>query len=556
MRENHGKLVPFAPQASRMRRVADTCRRQGRMEDALVLLRRAAEQEDTVAGWLPVARQLRQMGCYEQASELLYRLCAREDMLPEVWLELGRCQQALRQQEAACDSLYHYLQEDPYSPEAEEAHILLDSMEQPEQRHGQRQEMLVQRGMRAFRHGQQELGQRRIRRALRMTQERVPLHIALALLALSNRRPGDAIRELNRALRLEPENAHAMSVLCVTLHGMGRRRMALGLLQRCAAMATEPAWEEYFLMAAWTLSAWGVARQYLETRRQKWPCRILLMHPLAELAWQAGDREQALQGWHQILLLDPSDQRAHLMLDWVKSCPDEPLPARGELPEAMMTQRMTGVLLKLLNKPAMDTVLAWDSPMRMTMDWGMCVPNPGLQAMLVGIVGSQDEPCVRRWLRERLTLPGTLPDIRQQVLVRLADMGDTSPMNVLIGQRMTTAQLTKEKHVPGRQWKQFLLQLLQETRRTCEGTELAFFACDLWQVMTPMQRQEAVGHRGYQWVKAMEILYLRLTGRDEEAARIVRGLPVSARKISRVMRSLKHQTDQTLQGEDHHEEVH
>ena len=179
MRENHGKLVPFKLPASRMRRVADTCRRQGQMEDALVLLRRAAVQEDTAAGWLPVARQLRQMGCYEQAVTLLQRLCAREDMIPEVWLELGRCQHALTQRESACDSLYHYLQEDPYSPEAEEAHILLDSMEQLEQRHGQRQEALVQRGMGAFRHGQQELGLRRIRRALRMTQQRVPLHLSL-----------------------------------------------------------------------------------------------------------------------------------------------------------------------------------------------------------------------------------------------------------------------------------------------------------------------------------------------------------------------------------------
>ena len=551
-----GKVVPFALPAYRLRRSADDCRRRGRMEDAVVLLRRAAVQEDSAVGWLRLAQQLKQMGCYEQAAALLYRLCAREDMLPETWLELGKCQHALGRREAACDSLYHYLQEDPYSEAAEEAHALLDTLEQPEGRSVLRQGLLVRRGLTAFRRGEQALGLRRIRRAIRLTEEPAPLHITLALLALADNRGHDAIRELARALRLEPGNVRAMSMLSVALSGMGKPRAALGMLEKCAAMAAEPAGEDYFLTAAWTLSASGAARRYLTARLKRQPCRSARLHPLASLDWQEGRRKEALQGWRRILALDPTDQRAQLLLAWAPEHPGEELPPMGALPPEAVQQRMTELMAILAAKPLAETLLGYDSPMRMTLDWCMSIPDAGVQLAAIRAAGEEDAPCVRAWLREQLTAPGTLQEVRQRIMIRLAEMGDDAPLNVLIGQRMTTAQLTKVDNVPRSQWRLFLPHLLTETRRTCEATELAFFAADLWQVMSPAQRQEATGDRGYQWIKAMEILYLRLTGREGEAAKVVRALPVSARKISRVMRSLKRQTDQSLEGDRTDEKVH
>ncbi|MGN1019032.1 MAG: tetratricopeptide repeat protein, partial [Aristaeellaceae bacterium] len=490
-KETHGKVVPFALPAYRLRRSADDYRRRGRMEDALVLLRRAAVQEDSAVGWLHLARQLRQMGCYEQAAALLYRQCAREDMLAETWLELGKCQQALGRQEAACDSLYHYLQEDPYSEAAEEAHALLDMLERPEGRSVLRQGLLVRRGLTAFRRGEQAMGLRRIRRAIRLTEEPASLHITLALLALADGRSGDALAELARALKKEPDNVRAMSMLSVALSGMGKPRAALGMLEKCAALATEPAGEDYFLTAAWTLSARGAARRYLTARLKRQPCRIALMHPLASLDWQEGRRADALQRWRRILALDPTDQRAQLLLSWTQEHPGEALPPMGGLPAEAVQQRMTELMAILAAKPPAETMLGWASPMRMTLDWCMTVPDAGVQTAAVRAAGAEDAPCVRAWLRETLTAPGTLPEVRQRVMIRLAEMGDDAPMNVLIGQRMTTAQLTKVDNVPRSQWHLYLPRLLQETRRTCEATELAFFAADLWQVMSPAQRQEA-----------------------------------------------------------------
>lgn len=228
----------------------------------------------------------------------------------------------------------------------------------------------------------------------------------------------------------------------------------------------------------------------------------------------------------------------------------------GALPPEAVQQRMTELMAILAAKPPAETLLGYDSPMRMTLDWCMGIPDAGVQLAAIRAAGTEDAPCVRAWLREQLTAPGTLQEVRQRIMIRLAEMGDDAPMNVLIGQRMTTAQLTKVDNVPRSQWHLYLPRLLVETRRTCEATELAFFAADLWQVMSPAQRQEATGDRGYQWIKAMEILYLRLAGREGEAAKVVRALPVSARKISRVMRSLKRQTDQSLEGDRTDEKVH
>ena len=67
---------------------------------------------------------------------------------------------------------------------------------------------------------------------------------------------------------------------------------------------------------------------------------------------------------------------------------------------------------------------------------------------------------------------------------------------------------------------------------------MAEFAASLWQMMTPAQRLEAAGQGQMVWCRAMEVLYLRVTGQDELAAHVAVHAAVSARKISRVLRRL------------------
>ena len=51
----------------------------------------------------------------------------------------------------------------------------------------------------------------------------------------------------------------------------------------------------------------------------------------------------------------------------------------------------------------------------------------------------------------------------------------------------------------------------------------------------------------------MEILYLRLTGQDEAAGRVVREMEISLRKVSRALRAIARRMDRRLaeeQGSD------
>ena len=54
-----GVLYPFRLSGSRMRRSAAELRRHGQVVDALILVRRAAEQEDTPSAWFALAQELR-----------------------------------------------------------------------------------------------------------------------------------------------------------------------------------------------------------------------------------------------------------------------------------------------------------------------------------------------------------------------------------------------------------------------------------------------------------------------------------------------------------------
>ena len=80
--------------------------------------------------------------------------------------------------------------------------------------------------------------------------------------------------------------------------------------------------------------------------------------------------------------------------------------------------------------------------------------------------------------------------------------------------------------------------LLTETRQYGQSREIAEFAASIWRQMTEDQRMDAVGSGRYVWCKAVEILYLRMMDADDLAARVAANAAVSARRISRVLRRI------------------
>ena len=545
--KNFGQVVPFTLSAARLRKGASVYRKRGQHVEALELTRRAAREEDTPSGWLALAQQLRAQGCWEQAASILTMLLARDDVLPDTWLELARCLEAIGWPELATDCLYHYLEEDPWSAGADEARMMLSGLESPLIRQTpDRLPILVRRGFKAWQEGRRDLALRRLQRALHMEDETDRLHIPLAYLYLSEDDMPSAIKETFRAIHAEPDHPQAWLALCGMLAQMGKRRAALALLKQTRRLCQDVASEELYLNAAWSIEAYREAEDYLLDRLRRYPGRIALLLPLADVAWATNQRERAVQIWRHIQRIDPDDRRTASMLAWAQSDPDDTLLAPGALPMGALKEHLLTLSKAVINNLPEEELLRPGSETRAMLDGCFDIAEETQQTAALSLLSESEHPDVVRYLRKLLLHPGVLPDVRRRVLVRLAELGQTGPMYILMGNRITTVQCQPvDMSRPVSLWRMFLPALLRETRMWRQSPEIVGFAADLWPLMSPEQRRAAAGREQLCYVKAIELLYLRITAQEEAAQTAAAQWPISARRIGRVLRALARMIDDT-----------
>ena len=91
---------------------------------------------------------------------------------------------------------------------------------------------------------------------------------------------------------------------------------------------------------------------------------------------------------------------------------------------------------------------------------------------------------------------------------------------------------------PQEPWRMFLPLWLTETQKYGASNEAVEFAASMWRMMSPAQRTDAAGSGRLVWCKALEVLWLRMTGAEEQAATVAVKSALSPRKISRVLRQL------------------
>ena len=190
MREQEqGRVIPFGMSGMRMRRSAQEYRRCGQPLEALSLVRRAAQQDDTAAGWHALAAELKQLSCWEAASRVLARTLSRPDAPASAWLDMARCMLALGQTDTAEDCLYHLLYGDPWSKEGDTARALLQSLdeEKAEKQNG-RGDKLIGLALNALQRGEHTLGRRRMERAVRLVKHKAQPLTALAVMHMSEGR--------------------------------------------------------------------------------------------------------------------------------------------------------------------------------------------------------------------------------------------------------------------------------------------------------------------------------------------------------------------------------
>lgn len=534
-----GVVYPFRLSGSRMRQGAAQLRRQGQALDALSLVRRAAEQDDTPSAWQALAGELLQMGNWEAAAQLLARVLSRESYQPGAWMDMARCMHALDQTALAVDCAYHQLHEDPWSPEGDAARAMLSELETiPEAREPRRTQRLIHRGMVAWQSGQRALGERRIRRALRMTSEKERLLVTAAMMCMLEMDFPGALKYLPLALRLNPQDARTLTALATLYQQLGKRRMSRGFLQRAARTADSVMTEDGFLAAAWAQDAWQETADYLAARMKQYPHRMALLSAKATMCCELGDDQAAIEIWREVLSIDPDDRTAASLIAWQQEQPEHFINVPGMLPRTERKRQQTEFRMAAESLSAAELLRPGSRTRRLT-DWMLESSDPAELQAAMALLGSRTEAALIPYLKELLCRPFLRSEVRQWALLRLAEMGCREEMLMLAGNSYTIVQcqpLSEQKqHQP---WRMFLPLLLQETRQYDQSREIAEYAASLWRHMTAEQRLDAVGSGRYVWCKAVEILYLRMMGEDELAAQVATHTPLSARRISRVLRRL------------------
>lgn len=533
-----GVLYPFRLSGSRMRQSAVQLRRQGQALDALALVRRAAQQEDTASAWQALAVELRQLCNWEAAARVLSRVLAREPDHPAAWMDMARCMQALGQSPAALDCVYRQLQEAPWSPEGDAAREMLSELEaMADEKEPRRVQKMIHRGVTAWQSGNRPLGERRIRRALRIVADRERLLVTTAMMCMLEMDLDGALRYLTRALRLAPEDPRTLTALSTLYQQLGKRRLARGFLARAGKYADDAMAEDGFLTAAWAQDAWPELSDYLQRRMKRQPHRIPLLMAKATMLGETGDGEGAMDCWREILAIDPDDRFAAGMMTWRQAQYEALLMAPGLLPRSVRQQQMTELTMageSLL----LPELLQLDGRPRQLLDWFLASGDAGERQKAMEILSAGDDAALIPYLKELICRPFLRMDVRQWALVRLTGLGCREQMLMMTGAgfSMIACQPVQErKHQP---WRIFLPLLLEETRRYHQSNEMAEFALAIWRCLSPEERMAAAGGERFAWCKAMEILYLRMAGEEQRAARVAADTPLSPRRISRVLRKI------------------
>lgn len=533
-----GMVYAFRLSGSRMRQSAVKLRRKGQTLDALTLMRRAAEQENTPAAWMALAVELRQSGNWEAASRLLAKVLSRDPGQSGVWIEMARCLQALGQNDVAVDCAYHQLQEDPWGSSGDAARALLAELETiPEGREPRRTQRLIHRGLTAWQSGDRDKGERCVRRALRIAADQERLLVTTAMLCMLEMDFEGALRYLPRALRRNPEDPRTLTALSTLYQQLGKRRLARGLLAKAGRHAESVIEEDGFLTAAWAQDAWPEMQAYLAFRMKKQPHRVPLLTAKAAMCCENGDAAGARQLWRDVMAIDPDDRHARVMLAASQRAPEQLFAMPGMLPRAERRQQMQ-VLKMAAENLSVAEMLRPGSSERRTLDWfaasSDCSERQAVQELLSG-----DEPALIPYFKEMLCQPFLRYDMRQWALVRLAELGCGEEMLLLVGSHYTTIACRKvEEGQETDPWRKFLPAFLRETRRYHRSSEMAEFAAEVWRGMPAAQRQHASGAGSYLWCKAMEIMFLCTAGEDVQASRVMRDASLSPRRISRVLRRI------------------
>lgn len=569
-----GQVVAFDRSPDMLRRRAAVCVKARQYDQAITLLHQAMELDPSGKNRLAAGQVLLAMGCYEQGAHLMLRALAHPDAPADCWLVLRDCHLELNQEESAADAaLYHLL----YSHRGAEAAqprslaLLPPTTGHITREHTiRRSRQLLHRALLTWQRGRHVTARKQLLRAARMTDTPEQAMTTLGLLELAADDLPRAYRHLTIAMFHGPDNMRAATGMCFVLYGMGRKQDAQALLDSLAPQCVTGADEPLFVTAALGIHQPQKAADYLTDHLRSKPFRTQLLHQQAYLSALGGDPEAALRLWQRVLVAAPGDQLARLQWQRVKAG-EQPLPLHDPaavLPhlEPLLINALTEVLygqpvpdmeLRLLSAEAprlrasADELLRSGSLTRQLLDWAFEAELPQLHLPLLRLLLDLPQPSEQlpAYLCELLMLPTLALSLKRSLVDTARRMG-AEPK--LLRTEQGVVRLAQDMPPEDTWWPAFLRLVLLHTRRYGQSMIIAFNAAICWQRLDHAHRAEAVLRRRYDYVKAVELHYLRLTSQTMAEAAALKRLHTSRRRVSRILR-LFEPGAAPLKGVDHHE---
>lgn len=543
-----GMVYAFRLSGSRMRQSAVNLRRHGQVLDALALVRRAAEQEDTPASWLALAEELRLTGNWEAAAHLLARVLSRDMEHPSAWMDMARCMYALGQRETALDCAYHQMRVEPWSSAGDAARTLIGQCQAfPHVHESRREQRLIHRALSAWQGGDRPLGERRVRRALRIVRDKERLLVTAAMMCMMQLDLDGALHYLTRALRYDPQDARTLTALSTLYYQRGKPRLARGFLQKAGQCADTVMAEDGFLTAAWAQDAWPEMRAFLSSRRRQTPHRAALQSAEADLLMETGHPDAARDMWRNIVAIDPDDRYASAMLSAPPAEEGSFLNMPGMLRRSVRIQQMEELRAAAGRG---EDLLRIGSRNRRLLSWCLFSDDGTERKLAMELLENCGGEAVP-FLKEVLCRPFTRMETVQWALSRLAEENGGERLLILMGSHYTVIGCRRpEQDEKGpTPWACFLTSLLIATRSRRQSREIAEFAADIWRELPPTLRRQAGGKASYAWCVAVEALYLRAAGEEAAAVRAVQDAYIPPRRVSRVIRQISHAMENRTQPE-------
>lgn len=532
-----GVLYPFRLSGSRMRRSAAELRRHGQALDALILVRRAAEQEDTPAAWLALAQELRLTGNWEAAAQLLARVISREPEHPEAWLEMARCLRALGLTELALNCAYNQLRIALDGGEVDRIRYFIAELQPPEKEHTiHREQKLMHRALAAWRNGERPLGERRLRRLERITDDKEGLLTSAAMLCMMELDLDGAQKYLAKALRRNPQSPRILTALSTLYYQRGKRRLARGLLQKAGQYADTVLAEDGFLTAAWAENAWGELQAYLDARKRLLPYRTALQSAEAGMLMEIGMHQTARDMWKNVVAINPDDRYAAAMLASSPEDEERILNVPGMIPRRMRRRQMEELTCAAARGEELLTI---GSANRRLMDWLLSSSEEKERKCAEALLGKCDTAAATALLKELLCRPFLPGETREMALRQLNEIGGCDQAPILLGSCYSIVRCcTPDESRRSRPWREFLSTLLSVTRSHRMSNEIVDYAADLWQRLPKAMRLRAAG-RAYTWSQAVEVLFLLEAGEPDKAIRVMKDSYMSPYRIGRVIRRIR-----------------